>query len=68
MSRVIAGPQPKQRSGPKLTEDDVQLIRLLIRDGIPHYEIAEKFGITRVSVTNINTGYTWSHLPQPEPA
>jgi DNA-directed RNA polymerase specialized sigma24 family protein len=39
----------------KLSIADVIAIDGLLRQGLPHKEIAELFGVTRMTITNINT-------------
>ncbi len=46
----------------KLTENDIPKIRQLINDKIPHQEIADQFGISRIAITNIATKHTWKHV------
>jgi len=44
----------------KLTTQDVSEIReLLAKGNLTHREIAEHFGVSRVTVTHINTGRNW---------
>lgn len=46
----------------KLKEPDVLEIFQLIDAGISHAEIASRFQVNRVTITNISTGATWKHL------
>jgi hypothetical protein len=56
------GPGEKHPSS-KLTANQVREIKLLLRDsGQTQRKIAEKFGVSRETITCINTGYTWSHI------
>ena len=54
---------PRSRSwGPhnKLTAQDVGKIRKLLAQGdLTHRQIAERFGVSRVTITHINTGRSW---------
>ena len=45
-----------------LIEDEVLEIIELLNIGVSHNNIAKKFKVSGVSITNINTGRTWSHL------
>lgn len=45
-----------------ITEKDVVEIRRLHASGMIHRDIAPKFGITRVTVSNICTRRTWKHV------
>jgi len=45
-----------------LTEENVREIKKLLYLGIKQQEIADKFNVKRVSITNINTGKTWTHV------
>jgi len=46
----------------KLTPNDVLEIRYLLALGLTHKSIAKRFGVDRVTITDINTGKTWSHV------
>lgn len=51
------------RSGKaKLTEQDVQIIRVLLRIGCEQKEIAERYGVAANTISNIVTGRTWIHV------
>lgn len=43
----------------KLTADDVRTIRILIELGMDNLEIAGIFGVTRPTITRIETGKAW---------
>lgn len=47
----------------KLSEKDVLEIRRMWKDGVKQPKIAEKFGITKGSVSVIVTRKTWKHVP-----
>lgn len=46
----------------KLTASDVEIIRSLISDGLPHSLIANRFSVSRSTVTAINRGKSWKHI------
>ena len=46
----------------KLNEEQVRNIILLLKEGLKHQVIAEKYNISRTVVTRINSGARWSHL------
>lgn len=46
----------------KLTENDVREIRAL-SGSMPRYRIAERYGVTRTTVSDILKGRTWTHVP-----
>jgi hypothetical protein len=46
----------------KLTEFAVRRIVEQLNKGFPHDVIADCYGVSRVAITNINTGLTWSHV------
>lgn len=46
----------------KLHTRDIPLIRGLIAEGVPNTLIGEKFGISRRTVSEINTGRTWGYV------
>lgn len=47
----------------KLTESEVREIKLLLKDGkMTQNEIAEIYGVKRVTITNIKTGKSWSNI------
>ena len=50
-------------TGAKLSEDNViEIKKLLINPDITHKEIAQKFGVSRATITLISLGKTWSHI------
>ena len=48
---------------PKLTSEDIPLVRALIARGNMLTEIAPLFDVTTTTIVNIKTGKTWSHVP-----
>lgn len=54
---LTEGPQK-----PKLTKEDVIEIKKLLLNNEAQYVIAEKFGVTRQCISNIQRGKTWSHV------
>lgn len=47
----------------RLVEGEAAVIKLLLSEGIGHREIAERFGVSRPTVTYIATGKTWRRTP-----
>lgn len=48
----------------KLNEHDVWLIKGLIYHGLSYSVIAEKFDVTKASISRIATGKIWKHVPE----
>ena len=48
----------------KLNEDDVYLIKGLLKEGLSHQEIAEKFEVTKSVIDKISAGDAWKHVPE----
>lgn len=46
----------------KLTEFAVRRILEQLEKRIPHQVIADEYGVSRVAITDINTGITWAHV------
>jgi hypothetical protein len=46
----------------RLTEDDVRMIRSEAALGVRHWELAERYGLTRGAVSHMVRGLTWSHV------
>lgn len=46
----------------KLTEDNVCVIKRLLREGYTQRKIAARFGVHRVTIGDIARGRTWSHI------
>ncbi len=65
---VMAGtiPAPRklgeQNGRARLTATDISEIRFAVASGIPHAEIATRFGITSAYVCNIAKRRRWAHL------
>lgn len=51
----------------KLTEDQVREMRALRAQGVKPNEIAQRFGVSRVTVYRTCAGKSWAHLDQPGP-
>jgi hypothetical protein len=47
-----------------LTEDQVLGVIQMLRSGATHRKIAARYGINSSTVTRINTGGSWKHLPR----
>lgn len=52
----------KERERHGMPHHTVRMIRKLLALGIPHADIATKFGCSRVVITEINTGKYYSHV------
>lgn len=46
----------------KLTPDEVKEIKSMLEDAHPQAEIADRFGISKATVSQINTGRIWGDL------
>ncbi len=46
----------------KLTNKKVLKIRKLLKEGVLQYVIAKMFDVANITISNINTGRTWSHV------
>ena len=53
-------PHYKPGGQKKITSHDASLIRELIGHGLRHRDIAEKFDVSRSTVTHIATGRLWA--------
>lgn len=51
----------------KLTADNVRELRWLYADGATLRQLAEKFGVSNVSIYNAVSGKTWRHLAEGQP-
>ncbi len=49
-------------NGSKLTEDDIAVIRKMIRNGAGNRDIADYFGVSDSNVSMIRTGRIWAWL------
>jgi predicted XRE-type DNA-binding protein len=47
----------------KLAATDVRAVRSLIDQGVSQRSIAQRFGISQVTVSDIARGVGWAHLP-----
>lgn len=47
----------------KLTPEDVQEIREMLRAGIPGKKIAEKYNVSNGTISSINHRRSWNHIP-----
>jgi HNH endonuclease/Helix-turn-helix domain of resolvase len=62
---LAVGPQERpdlrgrRPASTKLTESQVAEIRVLLSEGIAHGKIAERYGVSRSTVSTINSGKTW---------
>ena len=56
----------KERERHGLPHHTIRAIRTLLEAGILHKDIAERFGISRVAVTEINSGKYYSHVTNGE--
>lgn len=56
----------KNHNTAKLTEDDVYLIKALLRDGMRTEEIADKFEVSKHCIYRIKANQVWKHVPDYE--
>jgi hypothetical protein len=69
---------PKLHGNAKLTPDQAREIVTMIREHVPHAEIAAAYGVHKTTISKIKTGYQWGEetadlralppLPKPAPA
>ena len=62
---VIAGGERSEgenHGNAKLTGENVRELRSLYADGATLRELADKFGVSNVSIYNAVSGRTWRHL------
>lgn len=52
----------EQHGNAKLTADNVRELRALYGHGVTLRQLAEKFGVSNVSIHNVVVGKTWRHL------
>jgi hypothetical protein len=52
----------ENHSNAKLTAENVRELRLLYADGATLRQLADKFGVSNVSIHNAVSGKTWRHL------
>lgn len=50
-----------KNSRAKITEQQLIEIRQMLNNKVPHHIIGEKFGVNRVFITKINTGYRYKN-------
>lgn len=46
----------------KLNEEQVRDVKALIKNGIPLKKIAQKYGVSQSTISDIKAGRTWNHL------
>jgi len=46
----------------KLKEQDIPKIKQMLKEGICHREIAEKFGVSKGPISGISLGRNWTHV------
>ncbi len=55
--------QSGERNGySKLTKEDVIDIKLMLRKGMKNKDIATKYPVGKVNISQIKRGYTWKHI------
>jgi group I intron endonuclease len=64
-SKAMKG-RPGVIGNPRLTENDVQEIRLLLAEGCKPKDIASKFAVSDATITRIASKKIWSHIPVSE--
>lgn len=52
--------------GATLTEVQVREVLVRLSQGEKDGSVAVDYGVTRVTISNIRRGKTWSHVPRPE--
>lgn len=58
----VRGFTPKLSKPSKLKDVDIIKLKEMLRDGIQHRIIAEKFNVNPSNISMISTGKTWSHV------
>lgn len=53
------------RTEARLTDAQVSTVKTMLAAGELHKVIAAQFGVNRATITMINTGRTWTHVPWP---
>lgn len=53
----------KGRSTAQLSREQVRIIRRRLASGASHRSVGQEFGVSKSTVTRINTGVTWAWLP-----
>lgn len=46
----------------KLSDDDVLIVKALLREGIHHKEIAKRFNVSKSAIHHISAGNRWKHI------
>ncbi len=64
MDKAVHGTHSRGERGSlaKLKECDVRQIRLMVKKGESHQSVANRFHVSRQTVTDIVNGRTWNHL------
>jgi len=55
-------PQGEDHGNAKLTDEDVAMIRELLRARVSQYRIAERFGVSQGLISLIKRGKAWTHV------
>ena len=53
-------PQGERHGAAKLSEHDVSVIKILLDLGVKQHRLATLYGVSKASVSNINTGRKWA--------
>jgi hypothetical protein len=56
-------PRGNSHARSRLKESDIPIIRELKRNGVMNKDVAKRFGVGETTISNINSGRTWSHIP-----
>jgi hypothetical protein len=54
-------PRGERHGGAKLTEHDVSIIKMLLGLGVRQHRLSTMYGVSKASISNINTGFKWAH-------
>ena len=54
----------EKNGGAKLKEQGVLDIRVLLKDGLSQYEIAEQYGVSQTHISDIKNGHKWGWLQE----
>lgn len=52
----------EKHSQSKLTDNEVRDVKARLRNGEMHKDIAERYGVSRGAITQINLGNNWGHI------
>lgn len=55
-------PNGEKNGRAKLSEKEVCAIKILLKAGLAHEDIAKEFGVSKPTISDINRGKTWSHV------